>query len=323
MTKMPVAVLSNPLSERNKRGMADIEACLARWGDVFHLVFEPGLDLDEILVELARREVDLLVVNSGDGLVHGLLSALFRGQAFAAPPPLAILPRGMTNMTAADVGLGGRDAKTLTKLLEIVQRGEVERHLVRRNVLKVDYDPGKEPERGMFLGAAGIYDAIQLCTGQVHSHGLKGAWATSVTLAAVLGRALFRGVNSLGLGGDTVGIGVDGASIESRPRSLVLATTLDRLVLGSRPFWDIGEAPMRFTAIDHPATDLVRNARQILWGGEQRRLPDPPYRSGGAARVELLLDRPFTIDGEFFQTPPGHPVVVTAEDQMRFVKLRP
>jgi diacylglycerol kinase (ATP) len=323
MTTMPVAVLSNPLSELNKRGMADIEACLAGRPDVIHVVFEPGLDLAEVLADLARREVGLLVVNSGDGLVHGLLGALFAGGNFAAPPPLAIMPRGMTNMTAADVGVGGRDARTLASVLDIVRRGEVDRHLVRRQVFKVDYDPGKLPERGMFFGAAGIYDAIQLCTGQVHTQGLKGAWANAATLLTILGRALVRGPAAAGLGGDAIGVGLGGAALETRPRTLVLATTLDRLVLGSRPFWGTGEAPIHFTVFDHPATGLVRHTKQILWGGKTRTLPDPPYFSAGAARVELELERQFTIDGEFFQPAPGYKVLITAEDKVRFLKLRP
>jgi hypothetical protein len=320
---MPIAVLSNPRSERNKAGMADIEACLAGRPGVIHIRFEPGMDLVAVLDELAAREVGLIVVNSGDGLVHGLLGALFAGDAFAAPPPLAILPRGMTNMTAADVGLGGRDAATLVQLLETARRGEIGRHLVRRRVLKVAYDPARPAERGMFFGAAGIYDAIQLTTGEMHTQGLKHAWANAATLATVLGRAMFRGVGAIGLGGETIGIGVDGGSIETRPRALVLATTLDRLVLGSRPFWNTGGAAIHFSAFDHPAKGLVRHAWRILYGRDKHRLPEPPFHSRDAGRLELHLERPFTIDGEFFQAAPGTPVVITAEEEVRFVKLRP
>lgn len=318
-----VAVLSNPLSERNKRGMEDIEACIADHPGTTHVVFRPGLDLKSELAALDGQGVGLLVVNSGDGLVHGLLGALLDGRAFAHPPPVAILPRGMTNMTAADVGLGGRNARRLGQLFEIVRRGEVARHLVRRRVLKVRYDPARPAERGMFLGAAGIYDAIQLTTGRMHGSGLKGAWANAATLATVLGRAAVRGVGAIGLGGESIGIGLDGGAVERRPRALVLATTLDRLVLGSRPFWNLNSNPIHFTAFDHPARGLVRHARTILYGAKERRLPDPPYRSRNAARIELHLDRPFTIDGEFFQPPPGSLVVITAEEEIRFVKLRP
>ena len=310
------------MSERNRRGMADIAACVADREDVVHLVFIPGMDLRVELAGLAARGVGLIVVNSGDGLVHGLLGALLGGGAFAVPPPVAILPRGMTNMTAADVGLGAGSPQRLLQLLEIVRAGELERHLVRRRVLAVAYDPAKPVERGMFMGAAGIYDTIQLTTGHIHKQGFKGAWASVAAIATVLGRALFRGPERIGLGGETIGIGLDGGPVERRPRAMVLATTLDRLVLGSRPFWDTGTAPIHFTAFDHPARGLLRHARTILFGGRERRLPDPPFHSQGASRIELHLERPFTIDGEFFQPPAGVPVVVTAEDEVRFVKLR-
>lgn len=318
-----IAVISNPLSERNRNGMADIVATLAGRRDVQHIIFEPGLDLQAVLVDLAACECELIVLNSGDGLVHGLLGALFLGGAFAKPPPLALLPRGMTNMTAADVGLGGRDAGTLARLLDIAAQGNLDRHLVRRRVLKVDYDPARPGERGMFFGAAGIYDAIHLCTGTIHTRGLTGSWASTATLLTILGRALVRGVDSLGLGGAEVGVVADGVAGGSGPRALVLATTLDRLVLGSRPFWNNGGAPIHFTVVDHPATGLLRYSRQILFGGKNRRLPDPPYHSSAAGRLELRLDVPFTIDGEFFQAAPGTPVVITAAEEVRYVKLRP
>jgi hypothetical protein len=319
---LPVAVFSNPQSERNKRGMGEIEACLAGRSDVRHVRFEPGMDLAAVLRELARRETGLIVVNSGDGLVHGLLGAIFASGAFAVPPPLAILPRGMTNMTAADVGVGGADAATLARLLDLARQGRIERHLVRRRVLKVAYDPARPAQRGMFFGAAGIYDAIHLTIRHVHPRGFKGRWANVASLAAVLGRAALLGVDGMGLGGDAIGIGVDGGTIDTRRRALVLATTLERLVLGSRPFWNTSAAPIHFSAFDHPATGLVRHARTILYGGDRRRLPEPPYRSTDASRLELHLERPFTIDGEFFQSAPGTPVVVTAEEEARFVRLR-
>jgi len=322
MTAPKIALISNPLSERNRAGMADIEACLAGRRGIEHIRFEPGMDLRAVLAGLAARECGLLILNSGDGLVHGVLGALFLGAAFERPPPLALLPRGMTNMTAADVGLGGRDAGTLARLLDIAARDDVERHLVRRRVLKVDYDPALPGERGMFFGAAGIYDGIHLCTGNIHTRGLTGSWASTATLFTVLGRALLRGVEAIGIGGAEIGVTVDGEFEGSRPRAMVLATTLDRMVLSSRPFWNNGGGPIHFTVVDHPAVGLVRHSRQLLYGGRTRDLPDPPFRSTAAGRLELRFDTPFTIDGEFFRAAPGAPVVITAAEQVQYVKLR-
>ena len=86
---MPViAMLSNPLSQRNRRGMADDRGGPRRPAATSATsVFEPGMDLAALMAELAGAEVGLIVLNSGDGLVHGVLGALFLGGAFAEPPP--------------------------------------------------------------------------------------------------------------------------------------------------------------------------------------------------------------------------------------------
>ena len=254
-------MLSNPLSQRNRDGMANIAAVLASHPKVRHVVFEPGMDLQALLADLAGWDCELIVLNSGDGLVHALLGALFLGKAFATPPPLALLPRGMTNMTAADVGLGGRNAATLRRLLDVAERGEIERHLVRRRVLKVEYDPNRPGERGMFFGAAGVYDGIHLCTGSIHTRGLTGSWASTSTIVAILARALWRGAEATGIGGDEIGASIDGGPWTNGRRALVLATTLDRLVLGTRPFWNNGGEPIHFTMFDHPPDGLSATPR--------------------------------------------------------------
>lgn len=323
MTAPRIAMLSNPLSQRNRNGMAAIEEVLAGRPDIRHLRFEPGMDLQALMAELATGGTDVIILNSGDGLVHAVLGALFLGRAFETPPPLALLPRGMTNMTAADVGLGGRSAGTLRRLLEVLDRGELSRHLVRRSVLKVEYDPDRPGERGMFFGAAGIYDGIHLCTGSIHTRGLTGSWASTSTILAALGRAALRGVESTGIGGDEIGVSVDGAPWTTAPRAILLATTLDRLVLGTRPFWNNGDAPIHFSVFEHPPVGVVRHAWRLLFGGKQRQLPDPPFHSQGGSRIELRLDRPFTIDGEFFRAAPGRSIVITADEEIRYVKLRP
>jgi diacylglycerol kinase (ATP) len=322
---MRVAVVSNPRSERNRRrgGLGDVEDCLCRFPEVLHRRFEDGADLGAIAAELARREVGLVVANGGDGTVQGLLTALLAGSAYPSPPALAVLPRGMANMTARDVGLGTRRAGALARLIEAARRDGLGPHLVRRRVLKVDHDPGRPAERGLFFGAAGICDAIRLCTGRMHRGGLKGEWSHAATVLAVLGRAAVCGPAALGIGGEEVGVRLDGGPTERGLRSVVLATTLERLVLRSRPFWGVGSGPVRFSAFAHPPEGLVRHAPRILYGREPRRLPAPTYRSAGARRVELDLARPFTIDGQFFAPAPGRPVVITAEEEVRFVRLRP
>lgn len=315
---MRIGLISNARSERNKSGLADIDAAIAGREEIRHLRFDGQRPMVDLLREL--RGVDLVAINGGDGTVQAALTALLEDGALAPRPPVAILPRGMANMTAADVGLKGRNAAALERVLAAGRQGGLAGHVLERRVLRVDGIKGWPAQHGMFFGAAGIYEAIRICKGQVHSLGLKGELSHGVTLGWLLLNAAFRGLDAVGIHGHDIGLAVDGGPLETKRRLLVLATTLDRLVLGSQPFWRTGGRPVRFTSIDWAAPGIVRNARRILYGGEERGLP-AGFDSLGAERIELVLDGPFTIDGQFFEPIPGRPLVLTAPETVRFVRL--
>lgn len=315
----PLGVIHNARSTRNLDRLGELRAAFEGGPEAVQLDFENGASLAELLDELARREVGLLVVNGGDGTVQGVLTELLERRPFAEPPPVAILPRGMANMTANDCGLRRRDAAAVRRLQELVRERALAPHLVTRRVLRIDNIADAPPQRGMFFGAAGIYDAIQLCKGEVHTRGLKGELANLVTLVHLLANwAIGRKPEGM-LEGAEVGIRLDGQERRGR-QLLVLATTLDRLVVRSRPYWNEELGPVRFTSIAHPPERLVRSARRVLYGGHRDRLPEG-YFSRGAHRVELDMGLPFTIDGQFFRARADAPLLITAPEDLRFVRF--
>src|SRR3546814_16318417 len=85
----------------------------------------------------------------------------------------------------------------------------------------------------------------------------------------------------------------DDGRVETMDALLVLTTTLERLVLGSRPFWGGAGGALRFTAIAYPPEGLLRNARPVLFGGEDRALP-AGYLSRAGHTIALALDCPST-----------------------------
>ncbi len=318
---MRIGLLSNPKSEGNKRGMAALEVLVEESPEILHRRFVPAEGFAPPLAAMAEAGAELLVVNSGDGTVHGVLTELLAHRPFEHLPTIAILPRGMANMTAADCGLRGKDAATLVRLLRACRVGKLDQHLVRRHVLKVDYAEGGVAPRGMFMGAAGIVDVIRHVTGRLHSRGIKGEWSHAAAIVGLLAGATVKGYEALGLEPHDVGLVIDNGERVDERLLLLIATTLDRLVLKSRPFWATGGKPVRYTRIAHPPARLIRNAHRVLYGDDAPRALPEDYRSGGADRLELWLDAPFTIDGEFFTPTPERPVVVTADETIRFVRL--
>jgi diacylglycerol kinase (ATP) len=315
-----IGLISNPRSQRNRRGLQEIRQVLAGHPDIVHVATEACGELDEVLADFARRGVDLLLINGGDGTVQTVLTRLLEKHPFETPPYLAILPRGMANTTAADVGLRGNTAVALSRLIAAGRDGTIADHLVERPVLRIENLAGDVPQRGMMFGAGAIPDAIDLCNRQVYARGLRGDFAMGVTLAALLlASALGRRSNGI-LRPHDIGVTLDGGGENRIDRLLVLATTLHRLILRSTPFWNYDVHPIRYTSIAYPPEHLLRAAPKVLYGWGRRALRPEVYDSKGVRRIGLRLDAPFTVDGETFDPLPNRPVVITAADRARFVR---
>ena len=105
--KPNIGVLINPLSGGNLNGLDSIRSVIHdNPGVIRHDVRTPQ-EVLEALLDFARRDVDLLAVNGGDGTVQAVLTSLFLHQPFRIMPLLAVLQAGTTSMTARDVGFSG------------------------------------------------------------------------------------------------------------------------------------------------------------------------------------------------------------------------
>ena len=312
-----VGMISNPRSHGNQRGLRDVLDALPP-GQLLHERLDDHRNLAEVLAEFARQEVGLLVINGGDGTVQHVLTELLERPAFPEPPRIAILPRGTANMTAGDVGLHGGDGAALERLLALARNGSIAPHLVTRSVLRVQDVRDVPPQRCMFLGAAAIYDAIEFCCREVYARGVRGNLGMGLALiglllGGVVGRqnAVFRP--------HQVAVGLDGDAPAAQSLLLVFATTLERLILGSRPFWNQDAAPIHYTSIAYPPERVLCSAPKVLYGWRRSSLP-AGYFSRGARSIELHLDGSrFTLDGEMFE--PAGPLRLSAEDTVEFVRL--
>lgn len=324
MTRL--GVLSNPGSRRNKRGLHDLRSLLDSAPGARHVVLETIDQVPEILAGFARDGVEVVAVAGGDGTVQAVLTEYYGRRSLSEVPKLAVVPRGTTNMIAAEVGLKKRGIEGLQRILAATPE-ELEAACVTRRILRVENALNLDPQCGMFFGGAGICRAIEVCRSKVHPMQLESDTAAAVTLAGLLGRWLLgrRREGDRIFYGDRITLRIDDGEPITTSSLIVIAATLERLILGSRPFWGGGPARtgghLRFTEIAYPPERLLRYARRILYGNEDRQLPDSSYRSWSARRVELTMNCPFTLDGEFFQPTPGRPLVLTAADEARFVRL--
>jgi hypothetical protein len=312
-----VGLLHNPLSGRRRGGDAIRRALAGTRGPGAQRVTTPA-EVAAALARCAEDGVDLVVVSGGDGTVQAVLTALFHGRVFEVPPLLAVMPSGTANMIAGDVGLRGNRAAALRRVLAWAGDPERRPAVVGRAVIRVQAAPGAEPAFGMFLGAGAIHDGTHYCLNRLHPLGIRGQLAPAVALA----RYALAAAAGRPMPGVAVASAVDGAPAETGERLLFFVTTLERLVLGLRPFWGTGEGALRFTSVATRPRQLLRALPSLLRGRPGRfGTVERGYTSRNANEIRLEFDGGFALDGQLLRAESRRgPVVLGDGGRARFVQ---
>lgn len=318
---MKIGIITNPHSERNRRRGGRLDGGVSSDPDVIHETIDKIADMRAILESFALSEVGVIVLDGGDGTIQAALSDIFNGRMFEQAPLVALVPSGMTNAVAADVGLRGPPRRAVAALIDSARRGFDENRIVERNVIRMTHTPDGRPVYGMFFAVGAVYRAIGLCRRAFHPLGIKSSVATGLILSGLVARQMMRrGHEDEIFHGDPIGVDWDGAERQPGERLLVLASTLHRLVLGIRPFWGSGPGRLRVTSVAFPPRRFARSVPPFLYGGAQRKLNAGDYVSRNVDRVSFHMTCPFALDGELFQPAPGIPVTLEAGARVRFVR---
>ena len=293
-----IGVLINPYSGGNKNGLADIHRTIAQYPRTLYCEVRKPRDVLAALIDFARRQVELVVVNGGDGTVQAVLTALFHHHPFETLPVLAVLQSGTTSMTARDVGFSGSPVKALEKIFRWADSGEGDPSIVRRPVLEVQA-PGHDTRYGMFFGTAGIYQGIQYFHRKVSSKGLKGELGPAITIARFLWAVSLR--RSGFISPVPITIAVDDHPAQQLDCLVLLISTLERLFLGLYPYWGTEKGPLHFTALRTRPRHLLRALPFILRGRKSNyTTPGNGYFSHNTNEIRLNLDSGFTLDGQLY-----------------------
>jgi diacylglycerol kinase family enzyme len=309
-----VGVISNPASRHNARGgLRAVDTALAAQPRVRHCLARSPPEIEAGLREFAAAGVRCVVLNGGDGTVQAALTTLALRSPFAEPPRLLVLAGGTTNMSAYDLGSHGKPAALLGALLA----GRLT--TTRRRVLGVREADGTT-RCGFFLTAGGLPQAVRECRAfreRSRLPGLGGALGTAAWIAGRLarlpvGRAPFAPLPLTLQTGDAPAV--------TREAFLLLATTLQHLAFGIRPWWSSAGGAIHVTTISRPARWLGLALPGLLRGR-------PPAFANSAAGYESRSTDAFTLtpgggyalDGEDYFPPAGSALTVRSGPQFEFL----
>ena len=298
------------------------EYCAAH-PDIFHYEVEDVDQIEKAIRTMAMVGPQVVVINGGDGTVQAALTEIYSGGHFGgSPPPVAVLPNGKTNLIALDLGAEGDPIKALQRVLDLVHSGELQEHVIERQLIALDNDGGR-PVLGMFLGGAYLADVMLYCRNRIYPLGLPNG--ISHFLAAILG--LFAII--FGIGGGRLPPKPENMTVslirqgEFKGKfSLLIVTTLEKLLLSIRTSEAHGtNGNMKMLATDSNVGAMFRMLGGA-WRGTlgQKPLDGVHFQQGDEIRIEGERSN-VILDGEIFQAKNGMPIILTSTQPVPFLRL--
>lgn len=298
-----VGIINNPLSGQNlKRGLLrHVTDLLQSHPQVARFDEATPDGMAAAVRELMHRETEIVVVNGGDGTAQAVLTALMSTPSDALPL-IAVLPGGTSNTTARNVGYGRRPLQALQRILSESARGAVAGTVERHAVVRVDrhHDTELSPQWSMMFGTGAIYHGIRFARGPIKQNGAPGELEAGIAIAVFVFKVLSGNGGTL-FPPMQARIRIDGEDIAPEPYLGLLASTMNRTILGLNTYWGTGPGPVRMSLLRCKPRQLVRAILAIIRGKAAPHMrPELGYRSVNANEVEITCDSGYTLDGELF-----------------------
>jgi len=292
-----VGVIYNPRSHGNQG--ADFDC-----GITPHVhIAQPGdrSQLPEALNDFAEREIDLLVINGGDGTVRDVLTcgAGIFGDDW---PAIAVLPKGKTNALTVDLGVP-RD----WNLQDAIDAFGREKRVFRRPVAVTTADKSEENCVLGFILGAGVFTFATKSGQSAHKLGAFNSMAVAAATAwAILQAFLGWGENkwrqgsrmAIRLGDQQTPMEHSGKS-DPEWRQLLFTSTLEKLPAGINAFGHL-EKGLKLLVLDRLSRRTLIRILSMLRGKTPENLRQHGVHQVATPQFTLIIEDQFIFDGEAF-----------------------
>lgn len=314
-----LSVLCNPRSGRLSKRLDAVRRLSRDVAGARYVEASHPPEIEAAVRGVAEAPEGILCVIGGDGTVAAVLTALHASRPGGPWPRLCVAAAGMTNMTAHDLGTRASVTGTLEALAAWRRRGGPAPRTVRRRVL-VAQRTLRPALCGMFFGMGKVSDGVRFFQERLRGLRVAGEHNSGVAIARVLLSLALGARRSDAVGYEITSV-LDNGSEARHVCLICLVTTLDRLVLGTRPYWGKGDAPLHYTLVERGAEAFWRSIPRFAVGRPGRRMtPDTGWISHDVHRAVLTFDGPFVLDGELHDVRgAGGPCRITASQPVEWL----
>ncbi len=288
-------VIINPHARGNKRNPSRVGRFARILGEDGVAFATTDLDeLDERLRELHDRNIEILAVCGGDGSFHHVVGRAIDIWGEDALPLLLPLRGGTINNLSRTIRARRRRAESmLAHVVKDYRQGQTH-EVTQRDLIRVNSE-----HYGYIVGAGLIVNFLQLYYAGKRPGPLRAFWLLiTCGLSYYLGTSLIQGIVKP-FEGD---IHVDGERVPFRSYSLFLASSVEHIGLGVKPFYLSARKRGYYHVLGGPSTPGELLSRLYrFFRGHPANLDSLYDNLAQRVDVEFAEPQPFTINGDIFE----------------------
>ena len=237
-----VCILTNPLAKRNINNIKEVESVVEKYNEYDKSISVQHFFINdqESTLDIFRQieDVDLLVINGGDGTVKYIVSVIFQNKPFKKCPLIAVLPSGSTNLIALDVGAIDNKKNAIKRFLHYLIVHKAHWKTKERPVIHVKLASNSIDEYGLFIGMSLIYKASLYFNKRLKRRGLGGVIGLIITISRTI-YALFTRSKYYAKG-EKITCKLDNNREMKFSSLLFLITSLRKLMFGNKDLLSLG-----------------------------------------------------------------------------------
>lgn len=289
-----IGIITNPHSRRNRRFPEQMRRLAYVLGDNDSYELTNKIDDVRTVAERFKQSgIDILALNGGDGTNHVTLSTFIEVYGDTPLPKITFLRGGTMNTISDAIGIKGTPSRLLANLVENYYTG-VPFETTERDMLKITDETGTR--YGFIFGNGIVSNFLELYYGTGHPSPSTAAVLVAKTIASIpLGGKMARDV----VKPFRASLQFENEKWDERDYTTVIASTIDQIGMGFRPFIRCEEKPHSFHLLAFMATplDMVSLLPSIRLGLP---LPEEKVRSRVSANTIFKSNEPivYTIDGD-------------------------
>lgn len=257
-------------------------------------------DVRTVAERFKQSGIDILALNGGDGTNHVTLSTFIEVYGDTPLPKITFLRGGTMNTISDAIGIKGTPSRLLANLVEKYYTG-VPFETTERDMLKITDETGTR--YGFIFGNGIVSNFLELYYGTGHPSPSTAAVLVAKTVASIpVGGKMARDV----VKPFRASLKFENENWEERDYTTVIASTIDQIGMGFRPFIRCEEKPHSFHLLAFMATplDMISLLPSIRLGLP---LPEEKVRSRVSANTVFKSNEPivYTIDGDMHTAQEG------------------